>query len=105
MKAQFKLKRDQLQGLQELTSHYINTIQWREVKGRWMQETLTAFYLRLHKAHAKCTIECKSEAKMSLSTNEAFAFVLLYDKHPIAPTNYIDHTILQMLNHIKQTFL
>lgn len=105
MKAQFKLKRDQLQGLQELTNHYLNTIEWKEVKGRWMQETLTILYLRLHKAHTTCLMEGKPAAKLSLSINEAFAFVLLYDQHPISPTNYIDHTILSMLNHIKRTFL
>jgi hypothetical protein len=103
-KLSFKLNREQLEGLSELTTQYLQEITWKDVRGNWMRHTLYALVQRLDKAAMKCTIERKGYAKLTCKVDEYFAFVLLYDKHPVDPTNYLDNTILQMLNSIKQYY-
>lgn len=104
-KLSFKLAKEQLSMLSDLTTQYIEEIEWKDVRGHWMRHSLFSFIQRLDAQHMKCVMNRKPTAKVSIPVGECFAFVLLYDKHPIEPTNYLDNIILQMLNAIKQHYV
>lgn len=104
-KLQFKLGSDELVALADITTNYIEKIEWKEVRGHWMEQTLYSLVDRLSLAERKRKMARKASVKVSFKVDECFAFVLLYDNHPINPTNHIDNTILLMLNAIKQHYV
>lgn len=104
MKQKFKLTSEQLAGLADLTIMYLEEIEWKEIRGRWMEQTLYELVDKLDAARRKIKMELKQDCKFSFSINHAFAFELLYDKHPIEPTNYIDNTILFILQTLKKHY-
>lgn len=104
-KLHFKLDGSQLVGLADLTVHYLECIEWKEVRGHWMEHTLYRLVDRLSLAERKRKIARKSSVKVSLTVDECFAFVLLYDHHPIFPNNHIDNTLLSMLLLIKKHYV
>jgi hypothetical protein len=103
-KLSFKLSREQMVGISELTTSYLEEITWREVRGHWMRHALFSLVQRMDKHNMKCLVERRPACKVALPLDECFAMVLLYDQHPVQPADYLDNTILQMLNTIKQYY-
>jgi hypothetical protein len=104
MKPKFKLSREQVAGLADLTTTYIEQITWRDIRGAWLQQNLYALVDKLEAANRKMKFEGRRDCKISFSLTQAFAFELLYDQHPIEPTDHIDNTVLTILLSLKKHY-
>lgn len=102
MKIKFTMHRRELEGLADLLSSYIEILVPNTIAEKWVMLEVTKLQQRLWMKGQVLAMQRKTKGALSVPMGECFAFVTLMDKHPLNPALYIDNTVLQMLNIIKQ---
>ena len=105
LKITFKLSKEELVGIATVIERYTGSMSFHNTRGKWLRVTLYKLINKLRAAETKRMLQGKASQKVSLDVNEAFAFDLLFSQHSFQPTSYIDNTLIQMLNAIKQFYL
>lgn len=105
LKITFKLSKEELVGIADLINGYLDCMSFPNTRGKWLRVTLYKLVHKLRTAETKRMLQGRPSQKVSLDVNEAFAFDLLFSKYSFRPTEYIDNSLMQMLNAIKQFYL